>query len=332
MYVRSYNDGRSERDRRVERAGKTIKERKSKRRRLLIISICIFALGISDVTMRATAGQTYGWQEDTKREEMESVTEALAVGIQEITVIEVESTLFTEKIESTAALEDRMTFTDAEFQERIVEGIASEINLLSHSKTMYLTFDDGPSPENTEKILDILKQKNIKATFFVIGENVRKNPELARRIVEEGHTIGIHCDWHDYDVLYQSVDSYVADFEKAYQTVYEITGVEATLFRFPGGSINAYNKKVYQEIIKEMTSRGFVYYDWNASLEDAVSKEVSPQTLIQNAKESALGRQKVILLAHDTVDNTVLCLEELIEQFPEYRMEPLTEEVEPIQF
>lgn len=228
-------------------------------------------------------------------------------------------------------VEDRQALTEEAFRERIVEGIASGIELYFHPKTMYLTFDDGPSPENTDKILDILKEKNIKATFFVVGENVRKNPEVAKRIAEEGHTIGIHCNWHDYKTLYESVDSYVADFDKAYQAVYEITGVEAKIFRFPGGSINAYNKNVYQDIIDEMEKRGFVYYDWNAGLEDAVSKS-TPDELIQNAKESTLGRKKVVLLAHDTVDNTVLCLEELIEQFPEYKMEPLAVEVTPIQF
>lgn len=228
--------------------------------------------------------------------------------------------------------EDREALMDADYQSRIVEGIASGIDLFFHPKTMYLTFDDGPSAENTEKILDILKEKNIKATFFVVGENVRRYPETVKRIVEEGHTIGIHCDNHDYGKLYKNVDSYVADFEKAYETVYEITGEKVKLFRFPGGSINAYNKKVYQDIIEEMTNRGFVYFDWNASLEDAVSGGASPETLIQNAKESTLGRKRIVLLAHDTVDNTALCLKELIEQLPEYRMEPLTAEVVPIQF
>lgn len=227
--------------------------------------------------------------------------------------------------------EDRDSLTDAEYQGRIAEGIASGIDLYFHPKTMYLTFDDGPSVENTCAILDILKQRNIKATFFVVGENVEKNPEVARRIVAEGHTIGIHCNSHDYREIYQSVDSYIADFEKAYETVYEVTGVKAELFRFPGGSINSYNKKVYKEIIEEMTNRGFVYFDWNASLEDAVSKS-DPAMLIQNARESTLGRKRVVMLAHDIVHNTALCLDDLIEQFPEYKMEPLTIEVEPVQF
>jgi len=127
-----------------------------------------------------------------------------------------------------------------------------------HPKTMYLTFDDGPSEENTRKVLEILRERNIKATFFLVGENVRLHPEVARQIVAEGHTIGIHCDNHDYDALYASVDSYVSDFEKARQTVYEVTGVETNLFRFPGGSVNAFNKKTGKAIIREMTDSAHI--------------------------------------------------------------------------
>lgn len=196
---------------------------------------------------------------------------------------------------------------------------------------MYLTFDDGPSEKNTAKVLDILKEHDVKATFFVVGENVRRNPEVAKRIVEEGHTIGIHCDDHDYGKIYESVDSYLEDFQKAYDTVYEVTGVEAKLFRFPGGSVNAYNKDVYEEIIEAMTEKGYVFFDWNASLEDAV-KTTTPEKLVQNAKNSTLGRKKVVLLGHDVKNNTVLCLEELLDSFPEYQMMPLTEDVKPVQF
>ncbi len=226
---------------------------------------------------------------------------------------------------------EREAICDPEYQEKLVSGIAQGIDYYYHPKTMYLTFDDGPSEENTVAILDILKEKNIKATFFVVGENVEKHPDVARRIVEEGHTIGIHCNHHNYEEIYASVDSYLADFEEAYKIVYEVTGVEVKLFRFPGGSINAYNKKVYKDIIEKMTEKGYIYFDWNGSLEDAVTKS-TPEQLIKNARESTLKRKKVVMLAHDIVYNTRLCLEELIDQFPEYKMEPLTPDVSPIQF
>lgn len=221
--------------------------------------------------------------------------------------------------------------TDAQYQAKIVEGIAAGVELYFHPKTMYLTFDDGPSAENTGTVLDILKEENIHATFFVVGENVKKHPEMAKRIVEEGHTIGIHCNSHNYETLYESVESFVQDFETARQTVLEVTGEEVTLFRFPGGSINAYNKEIYQELIVEMEKKGYTYYDWNASLEDAVGK-TTPEKLIQNAKDSTLGRKRVVMLAHDIVYNTTLCLRELIAELPEYQMLPLTQEDVPIQF
>lgn len=227
--------------------------------------------------------------------------------------------------------EERGRLVTEEYRQRIAEGIVSGIELYFKPKTMYLTFDDGPSAQNTDLILDTLKQRNVKATFFVIGEYVRKYPETAKRIVEEGHTIGIHCDVHDYDILYDSVDSYIEDFEKAYKTVYEVTGAEAKLFRFPGGSVNAYNKKVCREIVEEMEKRGFIYFDWNASLEDAAGKK-EPDELIQSAKETTLGRKKVVLLAHDRVEGTALCLNALIDSLPEYEMKPLTPYIKPVQF
>ena len=227
--------------------------------------------------------------------------------------------------------EEAEKLSQPEYQEKLAEGIARGIDAFFHPKTMYLTFDDGPSAENTAAVLDVLKDRNIKATFFVVGENVKKNPEVARRIVAEGHTIGIHCYSHDYKQLYESTASYLEDFNEAYKTVLEVTGVRVKLFRFPGGSINAYNKAVCQDIIKEMTDRGFIYFDWNASLEDAL-KRSEPEELIANARETALGRKHVVMLAHDIVRSTALCLGDLIDQFPEYQMEPLTPEVKPIQF
>jgi len=199
------------------------------------------------------------------------------------------------------------------------------------AKKIALTFDDGPSAECTDKVLDVLEEKDVKATFFLIGEYVEKYPEVARRIVGEGHTIGIHCYRHDYGVLYASKESFLEDFQKAYDVIYQVTGVETRLFRFPGGSMNDYNKDVYQEIIEAMTEQGYIYYDWNASLEDAVGKR-EQQTLIRNAVTSAQGRKRVVMLAHDVVRQTALCLDELLEQFPEYQMRPLLEESEPVQF
>ena len=227
--------------------------------------------------------------------------------------------------------DERTKLSSLEYQEQIADGIVQGIAYYFQPKTMYLTFDDGPSKDYTNKVLDILKARNVKATFFLIGENARKYPDVVKRIAAEGHTIGIHCDNHNYEKLYQSVDSYIQDFENARQTIYQITGVQVNIFRFPGGSVNHYNAAVRDEIIEEMTNRGYIYFDWNASLEDAVQQSV-PEQLIANALSTTLGRKKVIMLAHDVVPNTTACLDELLDSFPEYQMKPLSEEVEPIQF
>ncbi len=226
---------------------------------------------------------------------------------------------------------ERENLTAAEYQEKIAEGIAQGIELYFHPKTMYLTFDDGPSVENTNRVLDVLKEREMKATFFLVGENVRKHPEVVQRIVAEGHSIGIHCDNHDYKTVYASVDSYIQDFEAAHQTVYDLTGIDVKIFRFPGGSINDFNAGVREEIIQEMTERGYTYFDWNASLEDSV-REAEPEVLIANGVGTTLGRKKVVMLAHDVIYNTGICLEELLDRLPEYEIRPITDDVEPIQF
>ncbi len=226
---------------------------------------------------------------------------------------------------------EREKLVTVEYQQQVADGIARGIDLYFHPKTMYLTFDDGPYRERTDKVLTVLKERNIKATFFLVGENVERDPDMARRIVEEGHTIGIHCYSHDYEKIYASVDSYIQDFEKAYEVIREATGVEAKLFRFPGGSVNAYNKHVCKDIAEKMTEMGFIYYDWNASLEDAVH-DPDPKQLILNAKESTLGRQSVVMLAHDVICATGDCLDELLDELPEYEIKALDEQTEPVHF
>ena len=227
--------------------------------------------------------------------------------------------------------EERKNLASQEYQEQLAAGIVQGITYYFYPKTLYLTFDDGPSEENTPRVLEVLRKRNIKATFFLVGENVERHPEIARKIAAEGHTIGIHCYSHSYSDLYESAESYMEDFERARRAVYQATGVDARIFRFPGGSVNNYNQKVYTEIISEMTKKGYTYYDWNASLEDAV-KEPSPEKLLSNGVQTTLGRNKVILLAHDVVYDTGTILDELLDSLPEYEIKPLSEDVEPIHF
>ncbi len=166
-------------------------------------------------------------------------------------------------------------------------------------KTCYLTFDDGPSESNTAQVLDILKRYDIKATFFVVYNDSPSANDLYKRIVDEGHTIGIHTYTHDYEYIYSSVEAYLTDFEKMATHIEDVTGVKPVLFRFPGGSINTYNIHIYRATIAEMLRRGYVYYDWNVSSGDAASAYVSSEDILKNTIKGAENAHESIVLMHD---------------------------------
>lgn len=170
-------------------------------------------------------------------------------------------------------------------------------------KAVYLTFDDGPS-QNTATVLDALKATGAHATFFVVGKNIAGNEALLKRMTDEGHAVAIHTYAHDYKALYASVDAYLDDFNQTYEAIYAACGVYPTMFRFPGGSINAYNAANYQQIIAEMTRRGFVYYDWSVSSEDAAGKKLTSEQIITNVVNGVAGTSHAIVLMHDSGDKT----------------------------
>lgn len=166
--------------------------------------------------------------------------------------------------------------------------------------TIFLTFDDGPS-DRTDEVLAVLAEKNVKATFFVTGKSDEADLERMRRIVAEGHTIGMHSYSHNYSQVYSSVESFLDDFYRNFSQIRDATGVTPTVFRFPGGSINGYDGGFYQEIISEMIRRGFVPFDWNISSEDAASSHIVPaETLADNVVRNAGGKVRGFVLFHDS--------------------------------
>lgn len=214
--------------------------------------------------------------------------------------------------------------------ESIAKSISDAIIAQLGIRKMYLTFDDGPSPKNTPKVLEILKEKNVKATFFVVGEMAEAHPDMLRQIVAEGHAIGIHSYSHDYQELYASVESFLDDFFRAQETIQEITGIQPVVYRFPGGSINHYNKEVYEAIVDKMNALGYVYFDWNLSSEDA-SRGVKPGDLLSNIKAHPRYRHAVLLM-HDAYPNIAEELCEIIDSFSDYQMDVIDENTKPVQF
>lgn len=184
--------------------------------------------------------------------------------------------------------------------------------------TVYLTFDDGPSPV-TEQVLDILKRYQVRGTFFVVGQNLKTvaGQETLRRILREGHSLGMHSDTHRYRKIYASVESWLDDFAAVHRKISDITGEHTTIFRFPGGSINIYNAPLYQELIAEMTRRGYVYFDWNVSVGDISLSPQRAETLFSNVVTRSPGDSRIVILMHDstTKTETVKALPKIIEHY-----------------
>jgi peptidoglycan/xylan/chitin deacetylase (PgdA/CDA1 family) len=168
--------------------------------------------------------------------------------------------------------------------------------------TIYLTFDDGSS-YLTPEILDILKSEGVRATFFVLG--TRRNDAVWQRIVNEGHTIALHSDTHDYSQIYSSVEAYYTDLYAVRDKVKAATGVDSKILRFPGGSSNISSKNysigIMSYLVKDVQAKGFHYFDWNISSGDAANYTSSQ---IYNNVVSKLGSGSTyVVLMHDVAGN-----------------------------
>lgn len=167
------------------------------------------------------------------------------------------------------------------------------------SKIMYLTIDDGPS-SSTPKILDILKQFDVKATFFVTGQDPL-NFAYIKRAYEEGHAIGLHTYSHDYARVYASEQAYFDDLSKIAAVVKEQTGSIPNIIRFPGGSSNTissqYSKGIMTSLAKSVQTKGYQYYDWNCASGDG-DYSLSASTLLQTTKTCGVNGP-LMLLTHD---------------------------------
>lgn len=211
------------------------------------------------------------------------------------------------------------------------EPIVQEENI----RKVYLTFDDGPSG-NTGRILDILAEYDVKATFFVVGKEDEKSKELYNRIVEEGHTLGMHSYSHKYSEIYQSVDSYAQDLSKLQELLYDTTGVWCRYCRFPGGSSNTASAVDMNELIDYLDKQDIIYFDWNVASGDASSSYISSDAILRNCMQQIPRFDECIVLMHDASnkDTTVQALAELIESIQAMEdtiIVPITENTEPIQ-
>lgn len=201
---------------------------------------------------------------------------------------------------------------------------------------IYLTFDDGPSSTITPKILDVLKEKGVHATFFII--NYKEDTEhLVKRAINEGNAIGIHGYSHDYSKIYQSVDSCYDNIIKMQQKIYNTTGITTKVLRFPGGSSNTVSKKyckgVMSGISQKVLAEGFKYYDWNVMSGDSGDVKTKEAVYSNVTRGLKPGRNNIVLM-HDFSGNnkTLDALPEIIDYGLSngYRFDVITTDTEMI--
>lgn len=184
-------------------------------------------------------------------------------------------------------------------------------------KVAYLTFDDGPTLTVTPKILDTLRRYNVKATFFQVGSLIEENPDMARRVYDEGHLLANHSYAHNYSKLYATEESFITEIEKTYQLIQNVSGNEnyPKVFRFPGGGYNAgtwgANKQKYKEVL---ASKGIRYCDWNALNGDAEGGTQTAAQLLERVKSTA-KKEDIVILMHDAAakKTTAEALPDIIE-------------------
>lgn len=200
----------------------------------------------------------------------------------------------------------------------VVKPIKQPTTQTPSGKVIYLTFDDGPS-KHTDKLLDLLKEYDAKATFFVVNTGNKMQARL-NAIVDGGHGIAIHSLTHNYEKIYANEKAFFDDLAAMQKIIKDATGVTTTMMRFPGGSSNTVSKKYNVGIMTRLTQavedQGFQYYDWNVSSGDAggvtgTNAEKTAQ-VVTNVIKGIEGKQYAIVLQHDIHEFSVDAVEQII--------------------
>ena len=191
------------------------------------------------------------------------------------------------------------TQLDEERYANVVTGIDTDDNFAVAGDThyVYLTFNSEPG-DNTKAILDVLAQYNVKATFFVTGSEEEGAAEVYQRIVNEGHTIGMHSYSNQYSLIYSSTDAFREDYVKLSDYLYGLTGTRSLYYRFPGGSFNEVSDVNMAEFVHILNQEQITYYDWNVTAGDA-SGSYTAEDVLNNVLEGVSKYKTSVVLLHD---------------------------------
>lgn len=234
----------------------------------------------------------------------EEVLEASTNAVPNVTeeIIEAEPKVNTVVTATTIEEEEKASAGRQDFVEAI-----DNIYNGTEGKRVFLTFDDGPTREVTPKILDVLKAYDVKATFFVLGNRVKANPDILKRAYDEGHYIANHSYSHQYSSIYKSVNNVLDEYNKTEDAIRAAIGDEnysSNLFRFPGGAYGGPYEKVKKKARAELKKQGIAYLDWSALTYDAEGANTEKKVL-QNLKETMNGWNNVVILMHDAADKCI---------------------------
>lgn len=183
------------------------------------------------------------------------------------------------------------------------EEVSKENNII------YLTFDDGPSVM-TNKVLDVLMKNDVKATFFIIGNQIEDQENVLVRIKNEGHSMGLHTYTHDFKKIYSSNKAFINEMKLTQEYIKKVTGISPNIIRFPGGSRNHLDTKT----LNLLHSYNFKIYDWNVDSQDGINPKTSPSKLFRKATKSDVNSEPIILLMHCDYmhENTYKALDKII--------------------
>lgn len=186
---------------------------------------------------------------------------------------------------------------------QLTEEARKNIENIYHAETKraFLTFDDGPSTV-TPTILDILKQENIKASFFVLGSRVNAMPEMTKRMYDEGHYIANHGYSHSYSAIYASPQAVLDEFNECNKAVRNAIGVpeyHSHLFRFPGGLPGGKYAEIKRQARELLSQNDIVNIDWNALTGDAETANPTVEFEMQRIQETVNNKNSVVILMHD---------------------------------
>lgn len=272
------------------------------------------------------------------------IVSLLAIMILTVQVIKLNSKVYVLEIQQTSkvstseedASKDAEVSVEPDPYANVITGINSLENMAKDGDKhrVYLTFDCNPG-KNTEAILDVLARYNVKATFFVVGDETGENDAIYQRIVNEGHTLGMNSYSNQYSSIYSSTQSFEEDYTKISDFIYEKTGIESKLYRFPGGSSNRISNVNMAEFVRILNQKGVVYFDWNVSAGDT-AVDYTVDDVISNVTEGIMQYKTSVVLLHDDDNKTVTAeaLEPLINKLKKMHADilPIDENTYVVQY